>query len=69
MSLSAVYFTRTYFSLKRKRFLTVVGASVAAVVNNVLKTRDNISVPFTTAEFAVVKTACSVSRYRMGIDI
>ncbi|PON34883.1 Transcription factor [Parasponia andersonii] len=29
------------------------------VINNVEKTRDNLSVPFTTAEFAVVKTACS----------
>ncbi|XP_062109970.1 single-stranded DNA-binding protein WHY2, mitochondrial [Humulus lupulus] len=29
------------------------------VVNNILKSKDNISVPFTTAEFIVVKTACS----------
>ncbi|GMN56478.1 hypothetical protein TIFTF001_025606 [Ficus carica] len=29
------------------------------VTNNILKTRENVSVPFTTAEFAVVKTACS----------
>ncbi|KAL5537414.1 hypothetical protein UlMin_043310 [Ulmus minor] len=29
------------------------------VMNNVSNTRDNFNVPFTTAEFAVVKTACS----------
>ena len=33
---------------------------VAAVVNNLLKTRESFSVPVTTAEFAVIKTACSV---------
>lgn len=34
--------------------------SLAAVVNNLLKTRESFSVPVTTAEFAVMKTACSV---------
>lgn len=35
--------------------------SVLAVVNNnILKTRESFSVPVTTAEFAVMKTACSV---------
>ncbi|KHN43150.1 hypothetical protein glysoja_001733 [Glycine soja] len=30
------------------------------VVNNLLNTNDYFSVPVTTAEFAVMKTACSV---------
>ncbi|KAM6587884.1 hypothetical protein CsatA_010489 [Cannabis sativa] len=39
------------------------------VVNNILKTKDYISVPFTTAEFAVVKAACSYALpHIMGWD-
>lgn len=33
---------------------------VTAVVNNVLNSKDNLGVPVTTAEFVVMKTACSV---------
>lgn len=33
---------------------------LADVVNNILKTKEFFTVPVTTAEFAVMKTACSV---------
>lgn len=33
---------------------------LADVVNNVLKTKEYLTVPVTTAEFAVMKTACNV---------
>ncbi|XP_027352143.1 single-stranded DNA-binding protein WHY2, mitochondrial [Abrus precatorius] len=39
------------------------------VVNNLLNTKDNFSVPVTTAEFAVMKTACSFALpHIMGWD-
>jgi len=41
-------------------FLMILSPSLTAVVNSVLNTKDNFSVPVTTAEFAVMKTACSV---------
>jgi hypothetical protein len=46
-------------------FLTIVSIismilSLADVVNNILKTKEYLSVPVTTAEIAVIKTACSV---------
>ncbi|CAN0870415.1 Single-stranded DNA-binding protein WHY2, mitochondrial [Linum grandiflorum] len=40
-----------------------------SVVNNVLKTNDRVTVPITTAEFAVLKTACSFALpHIMGWD-
>lgn len=36
---------------------------IAAVVNNILKSTDRFTVPVTTAEFAVMKTACNVCSY------
>ncbi|XP_054803466.1 single-stranded DNA-binding protein WHY2, mitochondrial [Prosopis cineraria] len=40
-----------------------------SVVNNILKTKEYLSVPVTTAEFAVMKTACSFALPRiMGWD-
>jgi len=41
-------------------FFLIDARSLAAVVNNLLNTKDYFSVPITTAEFAVMKTACSV---------
>ncbi|KAF4403844.1 hypothetical protein G4B88_014300 [Cannabis sativa] len=52
-----------------RKSLTVKPHSIGAVVNNILKTKDYISVPFTTAEFAVVKAACSYALpHIMGWD-
>ncbi|XP_048335970.2 single-stranded DNA-binding protein WHY2, mitochondrial [Ziziphus jujuba] len=40
-----------------------------SVVNNLLKSKDNLGVPVTTAEFAVMKTACSFALpHIMGWD-
>ena len=41
-------------------FLRIVSPSLAAVVNNLLNKKEFFSVPVSTAEFAVMKTACSV---------
>lgn len=44
-------------------FLPVHQPLLAAVVNNILKTKEYLTVPVTTAEFAVMRTACSVCSY------
>lgn len=40
--------------------ITSMHLFLAAVVNNIHKTKDHLTVPITTAEFTVMKTACSV---------
>ncbi|KAG5056226.1 hypothetical protein JHK85_008736 [Glycine max] len=47
----------------------IISPSLAAVVNNLLNTKDYFSVPVTTAEFAVMKTACTFALpHIMGWD-
>ncbi len=41
-------------------FYYLCASFLADVVNNILKTKEFFTVPVTTAEFAVMKTACSV---------